>query len=94
MNVLEFEALNVVRTLATILVTLTGCLSVQTRKTKKKTKKRVELAEDSDEVRGGEARKGACGGDSAGKARASLTLLKDLKKIQTTLRQDDVSWDD
>lgn len=31
--------------------------------------------------------------DSSSKAQASLNLYKDLKKIQTTLRQDDVSWD-
>ena len=28
------------------------------------------------------------------KAQASLNLLKDLKKIQTTLRKDDISWDE
>jgi hypothetical protein len=28
------------------------------------------------------------------KAQASLNMLKDLKKIQTTLRKDDLSWDD
>ena len=27
------------------------------------------------------------------KAQGSLNLLKDLKKIQTTLRQDDIVWD-
>ena len=30
----------------------------------------------------------------ASKAQASLNMLKDLKKIQTTLRKDDLSWDD
>ena len=33
---------------------------------------------------------GGCGN----KAQASLNLLKDLKKIQTTLRKEDISWDD
>ena len=31
---------------------------------------------------------------SGAKAQASLNLLKDLKKIQTKLRKDDISWDD
>jgi len=30
---------------------------------------------------------------SCGKARGSLYLLKDLKKIQTSLRADDIVWD-
>ena len=28
------------------------------------------------------------------KAQASLNMLKDLKKIQSTLRKDDITWDD
>ncbi|ELU18701.1 hypothetical protein CAPTEDRAFT_229297 [Capitella teleta] len=33
------------------------------------------------------------GSETTSKAQASLNLYKDLKKIQTTLRQDDVTWD-
>ena len=33
-------------------------------------------------------------GAGTNRAQGSLNLFKDLKKIQTTLRKDDISWDD